>query len=386
MRWIACCLTLIAAHLFATMVQAEVHAVSLTGLPPSEVLPEVRVELNRPGRFSTLALSSDQPVRWLVETRPDSKVAAFVLHGSGADQSAVVLDGTEVSYVARVQQIPTTHGVESGDFDRFKTALFDVLTGVRLHSVSVANRTDVDHLIGEVTSLAEAPQLGLDPLKGLADPDALPEALSAPFLDQMRGVRPLSSVTMDNKGMRVTEVDGSTRDFPLEADTFREGRPIALHRAGDQVFGVTRGRSGALYQLDLAVGQWEKLLTIGSSEVTGLLADPKTRRIILTAGQVSRRSSLRIAVYDMDNRTFRVVNFVPNARETLAALHGRAQGMQDIIQPIAIAGDQLLLKLGKRDENRRSVLYAEGSFRMFVFDLETEIATLVGYRNAPHAD
>lgn len=351
---------------------SEVHAV---GIHEGDVEtngtihgPEARVVVNRPNSDVILVLGSYDAVRWFVETSPETNIGMIYVHGYNAKRSEVLLNG--VPYSTEMLDIRSTYRHEGEIFRSIVDTLsakFDVDRIASFHGAYSA--PDAPFVVDSLQDLAENE---VDYLLPQVRPEALTDKLRE-FLENP--TEPVARLERDGFFLRT---EAGEVHYPITLDVPSVVRPgrAAYDPVNQRFFAGTNWHNSYFYTYSVLDDRWTAFKQPSGIEVQGVVYDTARDRLILGVG----------GRFGTSTNLTRLVEVTTSGKMTEIS-HGDLLGLTDLemvgngpaamLVPLAIDGDLLLA------EGLRHFSYANSysAGRLYVIDLETGQATLVGLQD-----
>lgn len=333
--------------------------------------PEVRAVVDRGDVPVILSLSSYEPVRWRLTTRPGTRVETIYISGYQPERSEIFLNDIQVMPIV----LPEGSYAYKPEGVKFRSliSLLASETGLeRLSSFSGSYSAPEEGFA--VVAVDDAPELGPDHLRAYLRPDLVPAALRPYLADRQPDS---SGARMTNDGFAYLDESGVERSVSASLDVPRISWPAAaaMDRDGGRIFGVTYGGEGFIYQYDMGTETWSVLASMQNMDAAGMIYDGEEDRLILGVGLMGTG----LAVFDR-KRGLTQVPLKQSSLPGLTDLYDPGNGPATPLLPIAVSGDMVLATAdGRRfpfdDEG-------QGSYRTYLVDLRTGEAALVAYRDA----
>lgn len=361
---------------FAALAEREFHAVGVyEGYEETDGQlhgPRARVLVDRPGADVTLLLLNYEPVRWMVETTPGTRIETIQLGGYQPERSEVQLDGIPFPDVARRPELHSVYRPYGSEFRRLTRA------GTSLGFDGLSS------FAGDYTARPDGYILDrVDPV----DPDLRPDALAGrvamrgsvppafrPWID-LGGEDPVAGVSFGDDGFRITSETGAVRHIPITLDvpvvSWPASRAAYDLRRGI-LWGAGSGGDGVLYRYDTRTDTWSAT-SLEGTDVQSLIHDTDRDRLIFTTG-ISEPELI------MTRDPSGAEQSVPVDPETLPGytdLYDYGNGRAPDLELLAATEDEVLARA--RSEISTISGLAEPAFRMWSIDLRSGRVRLVAY-------
>lgn len=332
--------------------------------------PEVRVNIDRRGESVILALGSHQPVRYFVTVNSATDLSEVYAYGYQTQSVEVFVNDAPASF-RRLEDVPYAYK-DMGEKFRTVVHRLTIEAGVdSLASFQGAHRATEGTFI--IDAVSQAPELKPAYLAALVRPDLVPASLRH-NLDAAQAEPP---VRFSEKGFTLSE-NGEVREFPITLDVPDVSWPVtAAHDPeGGRLYGVSLGGEGFLYRYDMGTDAWSVAASMDDADATGLIHDPKGRRLIILLGgytgpamtEWTEAGGLGRLPVEMD------AAHLPGFTD----IYDPGNGPDAALTPLAIDGPLLLLS-GTQPRHRALRDGGQPKTRTYLIDLETGKAALVAY-------
>lgn len=331
--------------------------------------PRASLTVDRPGQEVVLVLTNFDPVRWMVEVTPGTRLSAVYLGGQHAARSEILINGLAFPGFIRVLDIPMTYEAKGPKFR-------DLIKGIE----GWTGQANLSSYYGHYTAPAEGifvsrvdtgnTALLPDPLASKVRPlDAAPPAFRPIVKAQQESPaeRP-QMLRFKQDSVEVTLPGQESETFAYSLDVPDISWPVgSAYVPGERaVYIVTLGGEGFLYRLDVATGAWRVIRSMEQRDASHMMYDADRNRLLILVGR-------SIEFQDLSRGE---VTSVPLQIENLAGAQDLASRSTKT-EILAAAGDLILLRAFMYDPRDPRTI---GTYRIWQYDLSRGTADLLAYR------
>ncbi len=300
---------------------------------------EVVINVDRPGRSVALVMGSYDPVRWIVNTSPDTTVTRIIIGGHGAKRSEAVLNGQATS--AEIKNLPIAYEIEGDRFQPFHSAAAKITGVARADSFSGSYTAPKEGFtISAAPGIATMDEVEKELLKEARNPATLSPQMQAVLTGGVRAVA--TNWKLTPKGFTGIDANGVPvqYDMPLDLPEVSWPMGVAYDPEHQRVWGVTLGGEGYLYEYDIALDQW-LAWSMRNFDAGGLIFDSATGRLVATPGPWHGEYFL---VMDRQAKVISKVHIPLVEYPGLTDTYDRGNDPNPAMLPLAIEGNLLLVQ------------------------------------------
>ena len=331
---------------------------------------QVRVQIDRTEAPVVLAVGAYEPVRWYLDVSPGTRIETIYLHGHGAAKSEVYRNDVPVAPIV-LEDLDAGYKNKGERFRALVARMSDLARVDGLSSFHGEYRaTETPFIIDAVQT---TPDNRVDHLQERLMPERVPSDLRA-FLDPDYEIQgPRAQFTYD--GFVVTDGDNE-RTIPVTLDVPDISHPTGatIDSTGGRIFGATLGGEGFLYQYDLSAERWSVLSSMNNLDAAGMIYDAEQDRLVLGLGLFNAG----LVIYDLKSARFSEVPIDTDTLPGLTDLFDPGNGPSAELIPVALSGDQVIVRAMERHAAHR-FLDGRPPSRTYLINLVTGTATLVAY-------
>ncbi|WP_035248871.1 hypothetical protein [Actibacterium atlanticum] len=357
------------------LVGQEVHIVAVgKGQPPDDLyaLPEAHVLVDRPGQNVSLILLGGGPLRWKVETTPDTFVDGIFMGGRVSRDSEVLLSGIPM-IGTRMPDLPLVYRPVGKDFRAMVEQLTQDLATHRIHSFQSQHVfRGAPMTIDQVDLLT--PAFGRNPLSAhVGATKDLPVELKHWL--ETGAAEGSWEVVFDPSGFTLGNGSGATR-FPVPESMPDILLPVqgTYDPQSQTLFGVTYGGEGVIYAVDTLSGDWSIIAGLDGYDAATLHFDARDQVLVLT-GAFSRPGEIKIVGLDGSKATTMIpITSFPGLTDLFD--FGNEYGPP--LTPLMYRDGWLLLEALGTEQSRYP---HTGPYRLYAVEIETGDVRLLRYRD-----